>query len=350
MLPVLLELPDLDSFSRQGACFGISRNMLLVGWGKVSQNAIASSEDTTFYSNDFFLSHSRPWFRYEYNALIARTNLNRQVGKPGPLHRTWSCPDWSRFGSMFHQAQAAIARGDLIKAVPILQCRGERGISKIELRSMLGHVLQLSPGLTPYGMWSPEGGILGASPELLFSASGKEIRSIALAGTARHNEKHNPLTDPKERMEHQIVVEFLLKQFSLLGPVKIGETQISNFGNISHLMTPLWGHADKPFSFSELVVLLHPTPALGVAPQDRWREWAPTLGHEKGNLFAAPFGASLPSQTLKCIAGIRGVQWSQNEVHFAAGCGVINDSQLESEKNEISHKLSSIMQNLGIAR
>jgi len=347
MPPILQEIPDIDSFIRQGACLGIDHDMLVVGWGNVVQNAIPSLEGTSFYLNDYLLSYPQPWFSYEYNARIMPSSLVYQIGKPDHLYRAWSEPDWVKFKTMFDQVQAAIARGKLTKAVPLLRSRGNKGIDSKELRSTLGHVLRLAPGLTPYGMWHPSGGLLGASPELLFASSENEVRSNALAGTARPNEEHNPLTDPKEQTEHRIVVDFLSSQFKLLGQPEVGETKMKSFGNISHLITQVCAKIVQSCSFSDLVKLLHPTPALGVDPQDRWRMWAYALGHQHGDFFAAPFGVSLPRQVLQCISCIRGIQWSLSEVTCTAGCGIIRNSQLKHEQGEISHKLNTIMENLG---
>lgn len=349
MPPILSEISDLDGLLHQGACLGIGHDTLLVGWGNISQNAIPSHGKPSFYSNDFLLTRPRPWFNYEYNALISTKNLRDQIGEPDYLFRTWSKPDWSKFKIMFHQVQAAIDQGELVKAVPIIRSGSDKGINRLELRSMLGHALRLPRGLTPYGMWKSEEGILGASPELLFAATGRDVSSIALAGTERHNEEgHDPLTDPKEQAEHQIVVDFLSKQFTMAGQAEVGETKMMCFGNISHLMTPISGKVAKLCSFSDLVTLLHPTPALGVAPQVNWRTWAPMFGHRKGNLFAAPFGVSLPGQILRCIAGIRGVQWTPKKINCTAGCGIVRNSQIAHEQGEILHKMNTIKQNLGI--
>ena len=100
-------------------------------------------------------------------------------------------------------------------------------------------------------------------------------------------------------------------------------------------------HPTKAFDFNNYVKKLHPTPALGAFPKKAGAEWL--LGYQKKvdrKSYGAPFGYyHPPSQKVTCIVAIRQIQWGNRKIRIGAGCGVIAQSSLEKEWQEILLKI-----------
>ena len=135
------------------------------------------------------------------------------------------------------------------------------------------YVFSLSNGQGPVFM--------GASPERLLSitttADGKRLTTDALAGSAPRGKTPKAdyqiaeqlLKNPKERYEHQVVVQFIVDQLSQLGliPTFANSPQILRLENIQHLHTPIQVPLPCKFKPLDLVKILHPTPAVAGLPR-----------------------------------------------------------------------------------
>jgi menaquinone-specific isochorismate synthase len=287
----------------------------------------------------------------------------------------FSEPSFEPFRSVFLDLQAKFKRGELKKAVPFVVSEapgllgaGDRLLLLIELlRNTAGVPVHL------YGVWDEAQGVLGGTPEILFSKGlDSTLSAVALAGTRIHDLASDGkssalalLDDPKEREEHQLVIDGILSSLqasfpSSLRDFKTGKCFELVLPTLSHLCTPLYfcvqtsADSEEPqggpyFEFERLVRALHPTPALGAFPKEAGREWLAAL--QKGvdrKRFGAPFGAIVPGGQWHCWVGIRNIQWDVNSVQIYAGCGVITASVLEREWLELLGKVQAIKRMLGL--
>ena len=107
-----------------------------------------------------------------------------------------------------------------------------------------------------------------------------------------------------------------------------------------HTFTLVQVKTEKMPSFEELVRLLHPTPALGIAPRDQfpllkeWREGATHLG--------APFGLRVNAQNFLCLVSIRNLRWDSEFYYVENGCGIVEESHLDDEWRELKFKRESV--------
>ena len=211
-------------------------------------------------------------------------------------------------------------------------------------------------------LWDADTGILGATPELLFERKGGKVQAMALAGTRPHSipgatvsepERMPLLDDPKERAEHQYVIDGVRRSLSPFGKVTLGQTRELRLPSFSHLLTPIELEPSGTFEFGEIARALHPTPALGAFPREagmRWLEsqpWAATRGR-----FGAPFGAQwktlVGEEQAQCWVAIRNIQWrkpSRKNLHrviLGAGCGIVEKSELKQEWRELESKARSV--------
>lgn len=360
----------LHEFLANGWILALDTDHILVGWGEWSESAqppLTSEnrhENCAIYAPDFYLREPCPWKSTAQWDLVSRDHFASLfmtvIGHNVNCEQIqWQEPLEAGFASTWLRIQEGFRQRGLLKAVPVVFAKGETDLLGEDSRlSLLAKLSALPRHLYVYGMWSSTAGLLGATPELLFERSSQgPIQTVALAGTRG---KENPraaeilLNDPKERFEHQLVIDDLRERLSAVGDVEIGATDVLELPTLYHLRTPIQVLPRENSTFQGLIERLHPTPALGVAPRDlgfsemrRWDDWA----EERGR-FGAPFGASyggggeLPREI--CVVAIRNIQWQGHEVRLGSGCGVVGESHLSREWQELALKRESVKGMLGL--
>lgn len=301
-----------------------------------------------------------------------------------PLHVaniTWNPANPVDFKSDFETIQGAIQSGTIEKAVAITQEQSPWKPSQDERLVLLKHLLKNSPPhLFIYGSWNQEGGVLGATPELLFSRRGSNIDSMALAGTLAKNPKEpSPrdgailLTDPKERFEHQLVVDDLCEKFETFFAKKnpldknfdptlpprnlhLDGPKVLELPKLFHLLTRIqWRDSQLNEASTEndlaLIMALHPSSALGLRSKKSKTPftWLERLrGHRDIRTFGAPFGLNLPDNSYLCLVAIRNLEWNERGSSIQAGCGIVEQSLPHREWAELEAKRNSIKALLGL--
>ena len=209
----------------------------------------------------------------------------------------------------------------------------------------------LPPNLNVYGFWDGKRGIMGATPEVLFHRKAMVLQTMALAGSCPRAEMgtRTPLLkDEKEMREHELVVNDLVTRLKPLGWLKKYETEILELPTLLHLCTrfEVTGCSKRD---SELVRLLHPTPALGVAPRAYGFQWMRELPEQKDRtLFGAPILFALSNDETLALVAIRSILWDEEGSRIGSGCGLVASSELDREWNELSVKRRSVYQMIGI--
>ena len=256
-----------------------------------------------FFESQLKLLKSSEPIRMSVGTLRAElTNLAPK--EPANLkNESFSFPQLSEFEKSFQEIQAKIHRGEIEKAVPIVFAKSQSSVNQADLISMLYHALEAFEGLYVYGLWNEHGGILGASPEILFHQKNAQIHTMALAGTCPKSEQNNRinlLKDPKELHEHNLVVKDISERLNKLGWLQIEETKIVEFPTLLHLQTNIVVHLQANSTshlktnnqtndhspqihvpISELVKHLHPTAALGVVPRNYGIQWLKELPYQR---------------------------------------------------------------------
>lgn len=195
---------------------------------------------------------------------------------------------------------------------------------------------------------SPGHVFYGASPELLFRINGSQIQSDALAGTRPSNENAEDelLENAKDRIEHQLVVDFLVdKLTNFCGQVEVSETKVKQLKHLIHLHTLVSGTVDaENLVFSNL----HPTPALSGMPQNTAIEFLRDHeGFDRG-WYGGTIGVIDEAFESFAVA-IRSVLQTPTDAFVYFGAGVVPDSDIGAEWAEIHSKRSAILANLGEA-
>lgn len=255
------------------------------------------------------------------------------------------------FEKNFQMILGKIQREEIDKAVPNIFAKSVVKPSFGDIASWMKKVLTSNSNLKPYGFWNQNSGVLGATPEILFQLEDNKLKTVALAGTLPRAEvatRISLLKDPKELYEHQLVVNDIQQQLEKVGVVKKTEVRILELPQMFHLFTEFEVEfRDK--TVKDFVRLLHPTPALGVSPRRYGYFWMKEL-LDQGlrEKFGAPIVFNLNENKVTAVVAIRNIQWNQNGCLIGAGCGLVRDSQLDREWNELQHKLKSVFEMLGL--
>ena len=251
--------------------------------------------------------------------------------------------------SVVTDAVEAIADGRLRKVVVAREVvvEANRPILPVDVVSRLR-------ALYPSCMLFSVDGFVGASPELLVSRHGTEVRSHPMAGTIPRS--GDPVVDArlaagllasdKDRQEHAMVVDAVaagLAPFCTTLDVP-GEPSIVPLRNVSHLGTLLVGRL-RPGAPSALGLArcLHPTPAVAGTPTGDALDWiASAEGMARGR-FAGPVGWVDARGDGEWAVGVRSAELDGRRARLFAGVGVVADSVPEAELAETQLKLQALL-------
>jgi len=344
-----------ESFLREGAFLKRSDGQMYL-WSGPWKNSIKSDSYNVSLQN-FFSSHALKFYSQNEVLQISADELQKLLFQYFPNStgeistKDFSTAHKESFFENFQTIQGKIQRQEIEKAVPCSLIRTEKKPTYSDKVCWIKKLIQTSSELFSYGFWSKENGVMGATPETLFERDGHVIQSMALAGTLfRSNEAtaQQLLKSEKDRHEHQVVVDDIENQLSRLGWVKKGDLQVIELPTLFHLKTTFESEIGMKTD-EELIQHLHPTPALGVHPRAFGFHWMEQLLEQKDrDLHGSPLLFQYGKKKSTCLVAIRNIQWGNYGAKIIAGCGIVKESQLESEWNEIKNKIDSVLQLLGM--
>lgn len=339
----------MSGFWSDGVILRDSNGEWHCGEGPFCFSESAPESEISFFVPDFRLSMPRPWATpAHYFRDLARIGLSKVPSVP---ELKWQAANEAEFFNVFADFKYEQKINHLIKAVPVVMDRAVGALSIEHIMFFVHQLMKAPKEYFPYAYWNKSEAVFGLSPELLFSFSGKQLKTMALAGTASTHTEASLLEDSKELHEHNLVVSDICEHLCGLGTI-VGAhgTKERRFGSIRHLFTPIEVEAVEGFDFSDLIRRLHPTPALGGVPRDL--AWAflekHTLMNQHRGRHGAPFGVNIPGEQALAIVAIRNVQWLNNEWRLVAGCGLVEQSVREKEWHELTLKREAVRKTLGL--
>jgi len=207
-------------------------------------------------------------------------------------------------------------------------------------------------------------GLVGATPELLMRRSGATVSSRVLAGTAwseavlsesgapadRAELARRLLSSEKDRREHALAVESLAAALRpLCAELDVpGTPGVIALRNVSHLASDVHGKLDRddPATLLRLAATVHPTAAVGGTPRDAALALITELeGMDRGR-YAGPVGWMDADGNGELGLALRCAQLDGPVARLFAGCGVVADSDPDTEVREAAAKLLPIREAL----
>ncbi|KAB8031017.1 chorismate-binding protein [Fluviispira multicolorata] len=324
-----------------------------------NSSSIKNNSFPFFYLNNFFSNKKNPFYKGSFFQEFSIDEFQKIIDKESELKPKiiWKDIDKKFYLEQYSSLKKEISLRILKKGVPYSFQRGKSKLNNANKIYLLKNILKKRKQSSSfiYGFWNKEEGFMGTTPELLFIQKNNSIKTIALAGTIANDknaDKNNFLNDQKMNNEHSYVIHGMKETLSKYGNFSIGQTHLLELPKLIHLKTDISIDLfqTSEFNYEAFLKELHPTAALGTLPKYSKSKWLSSFETSKNNrgYFAAPFGVILNANNSIFISTIRGIQWKRENLNVSAGGGVIQESVFENEWNEITTKISSIRDNLGL--
>jgi menaquinone-specific isochorismate synthase len=204
----------------------------------------------------------------------------------------------------------------------------------------------------------PEPGhaFFGASPELLVSRKGREVATMALAGSIRRGRSlvedeqlaGQLFASDKDRVEHELVLRSVQERMQpVLGRIEILDRDLLRLSNIQHLCTPILGESREGAGLLDIVERLHPTPAVGGLPVDEALAFIAAVEPVTRGWYAGPVGWFDGAGDGEFAVALRSAVSDGARTRLYAGAGIVGESEPDREWDEIELKFRPMMEALG---
>ncbi|MHA6623272.1 isochorismate synthase [Pseudonocardia sp. DLS-67] len=193
-------------------------------------------------------------------------------------------------------------------------------------------------------------GLVGATPELLVRRSEGTVSSRVLAGTIWPGECDDLpgqlLGSAKDRHEHALAVDSLADALRpMCTTLDVPDTpSVIALRNVSHLSSDVHGKLDpqSPASLLRLAAAVHPTAAVGGTPRDAALTLIAELeGMDRGR-YAGPVGWMDGNGDGELGIALRCAQLDGPVARLFAGCGIVADSDPDTEVREAAAKMLAV--------
>lgn len=185
---------------------------------------------------------------------------------------------------------------------------------------------------------------MGASPETLLYIKDGILKTMALAGTLPYTENTLPNWTLKEIDEQQMVTDFIQTQLKTLFPshnITPSPTYTKRAGNLVHLCADFELHIEDT-NPTDVVRLLHPTPAVAGVPVDQSLAFLATNETHKRSYYAGFLGP-VQSHTCKLFVNLRCAQVTKESLKLYVGGGITSESDAETEWQESQRKAETLL-------
>ncbi len=193
----------------------------------------------------------------------------------------------------------------------------------------------------------------GCTPELLVRKRGTHLESMCLAGTCpagnseaeRVQLANELMDDPKNRAEHDYVVQFIREVFRrTCYDVNVPDHPgILPLTHVQHLYTPANAHVLEGVDLWEMKGDLHPTPAVAGTPVGEAKMLLRSIETYNRGFFAGACGYVDGAGDGEFSVALRTGVFDGEIGWVYAGCGIVAGSVADDEYDEIGMKLKTVL-------
>lgn len=188
------------------------------------------------------------------------------------------------------------------------------------------------------GLW------MGATPERLVKINQNQFETVALAGTQLFSE--SIIWNTKEIEEQQFVTDFIVSEIaSKVKNLVVSEPKTIKAGNLAHLKSIITGQLTGDFSALDLIMTLHPTPAVCGLPKESAIDFIQKNEAFNRTYYSGFLGEYNSNNQTDLFVNLRCLEVENNTVNIYVGCGITKDSNPEMEFLETENK-SMTMRNI----
>ncbi|MFT5573600.1 MAG: para-aminobenzoate synthetase component 1 [Cryomorphaceae bacterium] len=207
----------------------------------------------------------------------------------------------------------------------------------------------------PYGAFInfPFAQVLSNSPESFIQCRGGDVVTSPIKGT-RPRDHANPDMDraianslfssEKDRAENLMIVDLMRNDLSKcceLGSVKVPKLfAVHSFANVHHLISTITGRLKQGLHSLDLLRSCFPGGSITGAPKIRAMEIIEELEPNRRGLYCGAIGYVGADGSLETNIAIRTIVVKDGIARYSAGGGLVIDSKVEEEYQEILDKAS----------
>jgi menaquinone-specific isochorismate synthase len=210
------------------------------------------------------------------------------------------------------------------------------------------------PNCTTFMFSYPKSGtFLGSTPEHLITLKDGLFSTEALAGTiarGRNMEEdrlhaESLFNSHKEREEHRFVVDQIVNKLrSFSNNVNFGDKPVVfKLNNVQHLKTPISGSLKNGSTVLDMILSLHPTPAIAGTPTKQATEVIAKIETHNRGWYSGPVGWIDKNGDGEFCVALRSAFAKDNKVYVFAGSGIVSESLPEKEWEETELKFQPIV-------
>jgi isochorismate synthase len=257
----------------------------------------------------------------------------------------WDDGGWSREGwTRAVETVLERIRAGSVRKVVLARSRVVRGSTPFDTDGIFRALGDSYPACYRYRYESGDGSVfLGASPERLIALRSGRLEADAVAGSSG-SEEGALLDDPKERLEHDIVVEEVLASLRHVADQVEADPAPSThrLRNVTHLRTRIRAAAKPGTHVLDAAARIHPSPAVAGAPRDAALELIRSLEPRPRGWYAGPIGWASAGGDGELTLGLRAALTRDAEALLFAGAGIVLGSDPGREWEECETKMRAM--------
>ena len=273
-----------------------------------------------------------------------------ESGEPPQFHCNFS---EAEFTAAVETAQEHIRAGDIFQVVLSRRLSAKVSTDPFAIYRAL-RVLNPSPYLFYLELAGHT--LVGASPEMLVRVQGEVVETMPIAGTRRRGEdieaderlQQELLADPKERAEHEMLVDLgrndlgRVARFGSVELVKHAEIQV--FSHVMHMVSQVRARLAPGKDALDALYACFPAGTVSGAPKVRAMEIIDALEPTARGVYAGAVGYLDYRGDLDTCIAIRTVVVCEGEAHVQAGAGIVYDSVPKHEYIETTNKAKALLE------
>ncbi|MGQ9548093.1 MAG: anthranilate synthase component I [Roseiflexus sp.] len=255
-------------------------------------------------------------------------------------------------------AKEYIAAGDIFQVVPSQRFRRPVRVHPFAIYRALRTI---NPSPYMFYLHTPEGDLVGASPELLVRVEEGIVTTHPIAGTRRRGKDPEEdarlaqelLADEKERAEHLMLVDLGrndLGRVSEPGSVRVSTfMEVEKFSHVMHLVSRVTGTLRRDMTALDALRAVFPAGTVSGAPKIRAMEIIAELEGEQRGVYAGAVGYVGFNGDLDTCIALRTMVVKDGIAYVQAGGGVVADSDPAAEYEESCNKAAALLRAIDTA-
>ena len=275
----------------------------------------------------------------------------RQAARENPIQVTSNFTRES-FSKAVRDCVEYIRACDIFQVVPSQRLAVETDVDPLEIYRSL-RIVNPSPFM--FYLRTPDGILVGCSPEIMCRVEDSVVTVRPLAGTRRRGktEKEDKaleqelLADPKERAEHVMLVDLGrndVGRVAQFGSIELTEIMVvERYSHVMHISSEVQGTLREGLDAFDALKAALPAGTVSGAPKVRAMEVIDSIEpHRRGPYAGAVGWIDYRGNMDTCIA-LRTMVVKDGAVYVQAGCGVVADSDPDAEYEETLNKARALI-------